>query len=234
MSRSQRLLALLQLLRNHKKPVSAKTLADKLDVSVRSIYRDIETLNAQGADIQGEAGIGFILKDGYMLPPLMFTQDEIEALVLGSRWVKAYGDEALMTSAKQALSKIHAVSSSNIKREIDTHTLFVPNFENNQAHQLPFAKEIRTSIREQKKIQIRYEDVKGDISDRDICPFALAFFGTHQVVASWCELRQDYRHFRVDRILELIQTNEVYTPNKQTHIAKWRAVQCIQHDFDDF
>lgn len=233
MSRSERLLELLQLLRTFKKPVSADILAEKLGVSVRTIYRDIDTLTTQGATIQGEAGIGYVLKDGYMLPPLMFTQDEIEALVLGSRWVKAYGDDALMTSARQALSKIRAVSSQPIQHDIDTHTLFVPNFEECQVGRLPFATDIRTAIREQKKVCIRYEDAKGDISDRDICPFALAFFGMHQVVASWCELRQDYRHFRVDRILELIPIDEVYYPNKQTHIARWRVVQCISPDIDE-
>lgn len=234
MSRSERLLELLQLLRTYKKPVSAQILADKLGVSVRSIYRDIETLNAQGATIQGEAGIGYVLKDGYMLPPLMFTQDEIEALVLGSRWVKAYGDDALMDSARKALSKIRAVSSQAIQHDIDTHTLFVPpTHDQNLSGTLPFASDIRSAIRDQKKVCIRYEDLKGDISDRDICPFALAFFGTNQVVAAWCELRQDYRHFRVDRILELFPIDEIYTPNKQTHIAKWRAVQCIQPDIDE-
>lgn len=233
MSRSERLLELLQLLRTFKKPVSADILAEKLGVSVRTIYRDIDTLTTQGATIQGEAGIGYVLKDGYMLPPLMFTQDEIEALVLGSRWVKAYGDDALMTSARQALSKIRAISSQSIQHDIDTHTLFVPKFEECQVGRLPFATDIRTAIREQKKVCIRYEDAKGDISDRDICPFALAFFGMHQVVASWCELRQDYRHFRVDRILELIPIDEVYYPNKQTHIDRWRVVQCISSDIDE-
>lgn len=233
MSCSERLLELLQLLRTYKKPVSAKILADKLGVSVRSIYRDIETLNVQGASIQGEAGISYVLKDGYMLPPLMFTQDEIEALVLGSRWVKAYGDDALMASARQALSKIRAVSSQAIQHDIDTHTLFVPSYDECQVGRLPYASDMRTAIRDQKKVCIRYEDLKGDISDRNICPFALAFFGTNQVVAAWCELRQDYRHFRVDRILELFPIDETYTPNKQTHIERWREVQCIQPDINE-
>lgn len=238
MTRTNRLFELMQLLRSKRHPTAASVLADELGISQRTLYRDIDTLRSQGADIQGEAGVGFILKDNFTLPPLMFSADEIEALVLGARWVKAYGDEALMSSAKQALSKIRAVSSQAIQHEIDTHTLFVPpaSLTENPTtieRTLPFAAEIRVAIRQQRKMQIRYEDANGDLSDRDICPFALAFWGPHQVVAAWCELREDYRHFRVDRIVEIIPIDETYTPNKQTHLQQWRQTQCIGDDFDE-
>lgn len=233
MTRTTRLLELMHLLRAQRVPVQASQLATKLSVSVRTLYRDINTLREQGADIQGEAGIGFLLKSGFTLPPLMFTPDEIEALVLGGRWVKTYGDDALMTSAASALTKIRAVSSQAIQHDIDTHTLFVPPTDDrNLAGTLPFAPNIRAAIRDQQKIEIRYEDAHGDISERTICPFALAFWSTNQVVAAWCELRADFRHFRVDRILELMEIGEMYTPNKQILLERWRVSQGICGSFD--
>lgn len=232
MSRTHRLFELMQLLREKRTPISAKTLADKLEISQRTLYRDIETLRGQGANIQGEAGIGFILKDSFTLPPLMFTSEEIEALVLGSRWVKAYGDEALQTSAIKALTKIRAVSSKSIQQDIDTHTLFVPSYDDCKEGDPKFAQEIRIAIRDQQKTQIFYKDEKGAESDRIIYPFALAFFGMHQVIIAWCELRQDFRHFRVDRISALEQLNQVYSPNKQTLLKRWRESEAICDDFD--
>lgn len=232
MSRTHRLFELMELLREKRTPISAKVLADKLEISPRTLYRDIETLRDQGANIQGEAGIGFILKDSFTLPPLMFTSEEIEALVLGSRWVKAYGDQALQTSASKALTKIRAVSSKSIQQDIDTHTLFVPSYDDCQEADPKFAQEIRLAIRDQQKTQIFYKDEKGAESDRIIYPFALAFFGMHQVIIAWCELRQDFRHFRVDRISALEQLNQVYSPNKQTLLKRWRESEAICDDFD--
>lgn len=232
MSRTSRLLSLMQLLRAQRSPISAKALAEKLEVSPRTLYRDIETLREQGADIQGEAGIGFMLKDSFTLPPLMFTADEIEALVLGSRWVKAYGDDALMTSANNALSKIRAVSSKNIQHNIDSHALFVPSYDDCQVEDTQFAPAIRVAIRDQQKVDISYKDEKGMASKRIIHPFALAFFGMHQVVIAWCELREAFRHFRVDRIVELTNLNTCYQPNKQTLLERWRKDQGMCSDFD--
>lgn len=232
MSRTHRLFELMQLLREKRTPISAKTLSEKLDISQRTLYRDIDTLRAQGANIQGEAGIGFVLKDSFTLPPLMFTSEEIEALVLGSRWVKAYGDQALQASAIKALSKIRSVSSKSIQQDIDTHSLFVPSYDDCNDADPKFAQEIRLAIRDQQKTQIHYKDEKGSASTRTIHPFALAFFGMHQVIIAWCELREDFRHFRVDRILKITQLNQVYSPNKQTLLKRWRESEAICDDFD--
>ena len=125
MSRAQRLLDLIQALRRHRFPVSGQKLADELGVSLRTLYRDIRTLQSQGAHIEGEAGIGYVLRPGYMLPPLMFSDEEIEALALGTRWVAARTDTRLAKAATNALAKISAVLPSELREQMDATSLLV-------------------------------------------------------------------------------------------------------------
>ena len=123
MSRAHRLLDLLQILRRHRKPATGAALASELGISLRTLYRDVATLQAQGADIAGEAGLGFQLRPGFLLPPLMFSAEEIEALSLGSRWVMRRGDERLARAAAAALAKINAVIPSDLSDLLDTSPL---------------------------------------------------------------------------------------------------------------
>src|SRR5690348_10920258 len=125
MSRAERLLDLIQILRRHRQPVSGQALADELDISLRTLYRDIASLQGQGAGIAGEAGVGYILKPGFMLPPLMFSEEEIEALVLGSRWVAKRGDTRLGAAAENALAKIAAVLPEDLREQLDASALLV-------------------------------------------------------------------------------------------------------------
>src|SRR5712671_7750568 len=125
MSRAQRLLDLIQALRGYRRPVSGATLAEALGISLRTVYRDIETLKAQGAHIDGEPGVGYVLRPGFMLPPLMFSEEEIEAIVLGSRWVADRADAALGSAARNALAKIAAVLPQDLKVSLDTSSLLV-------------------------------------------------------------------------------------------------------------
>src|SRR3954466_604922 len=125
MSRAQRLLDLIQLLRGHRRPVSGAALAEELGISIRTLYRDIETLNAQGAHIDGEPGIGYVLRPGFMLPPLMFSEQEIEAIVLGSRWVADRTDNELSDAARSALAKIAAVLPPDLKTSLDASSLLI-------------------------------------------------------------------------------------------------------------
>jgi predicted DNA-binding transcriptional regulator YafY len=202
LSRAARLLELLQAFRRYKRPVSGAALAEELGVSLRTIYRDIETLKAQGAAIDGEAGVGFVLKPGFMLPPLMFSEDEIEALVLGSRWVAERTDQPLGQAARNALVKIAAVLPPDLKAGLDESTLMVGPGAPLAAgeSELPL---IRDAVRRQRKLTISYADVNGNCTDRVIWPIALAFFDQARVIVAWCELRDDFRHFRADRILGL-------------------------------
>ncbi len=189
MSKSERLLGLLQALRAHRRPVSAERLAEELQVSVRTIYRDVVALNSQGATIEGEAGIGYVLRPGFLLPPLMFGDDEIEALVLGSRWVMQRGDRTLAGAARHALTKIAAVLPEDLKERIELTGMMVAPRYPDEPEPVDLAP-IRAAIREEVKLKIAYCDEKGQRSDRVIWPIALAFFDRARVVAAWCELRQ--------------------------------------------
>jgi predicted DNA-binding transcriptional regulator YafY len=224
MSRAQRLLDLIQILRRHRMPVAGTALADELAISLRTLYRDIQTLNAQGAHIDGEPGVGYILRPGFMLPPLMFSEDEIEALVLGGRWVAAQRDEPLGKAARNALSKIAAVLPDDLQRSLETSSLHV-------ASQPPAAGDtelptIRQAIRTERKLRITYTDEKERRTRRTIWPIALGFFERIRVVAAWCETRRDYRHFRTDRIRSLDMTDSRYPRRRSEMLREWRTQDC--------
>jgi predicted DNA-binding transcriptional regulator YafY len=225
MSRAQRLLDLIQILRRHRIPVAGSALAEELAVSLRTLYRDIETLKGQGAHIDGEPGVGFILRPGFMLPPLMFSEDEIEALVLGGRWVAAQTDEPLGKAARNALSKIAAVLPGDLQRSLETSSLLV-------AAQRPAAGDtelpiIRQAIRSERKLRITYTDEKENRTQRTIWPIALGFFERIRMVAAWCETRRDYRHFRTDRIRSLKMIESRYPRRRFDMLREWRAQKCL-------
>ena len=227
MSRAARLLDLLQALRNRTVPVSGQDLAQELGISIRTLYRDIATLQAQGADIQGEPGLGYVLRPGFTLPPLMFSADEIEALVLGSRWVAARSaDDRLSASAQQALSKITAVLPVELRDRVEATNLLVPR--RDAADQIDAA-EIRLAIRGERKLRIRYRSLGGEVSTRTIWPFLIGFFEDARVVAGWCELREDYRHFRIDRIESVERLAERYPKRRSVMLRDWRAIYTAKH-----
>jgi len=226
LSRAERLLDLIQILRRHRRPVSGQALADELDVSLRTLYRDIASLQAQGAGIEGEAGVGYILKPGFMLPPLMFSEEEIEALVLGSRWVAEHGDDRLSDAARDALAKIGAVLPDDLRESLDASSLLVGPREAVAAGDSELST-IRDAIRKERKLRIRYRDRHAEETRRTIWPFALGFFDRARVVAAWCELRRGYRHFRTDRIAALTLSERRYPRRRQALLREWRAIQDI-------
>ncbi|RYE46841.1 MAG: YafY family transcriptional regulator [Hyphomicrobiales bacterium] len=226
MSRTERLLDLIQLLRRHRAPVTGPALADELGISIRTLYRDIATLQAQGADIQGEPGLGYVLRPGFTLPPLMFSADEIEALVLGSRWVaRRAEDSRLGDAAANALSKITAVLPSELRDSVDGSNLLVGGGEVIPA-QVDLSA-IRLAIREQKKLVIAYRNAGGTATERTIWPFAVGFFDRVRVVIGWCELRTDYRHFRLDRIDRMEVLAERYPRRRAAMLKEWREREGI-------
>lgn len=226
MARAQRLLDLIQFLRRHRHPVSGAAIAEALGVSLRTLYRDIATLNAEGARIEGEPGVGYVLRPGFMLPPLMFSEDEIEALVLGARWVAERGDAPLGEAAENALAKIAAVLPDDLKDRLEATALLVGPNESGAAGEVELPA-IRRAIREERKLRIRYIDSDGGTTRRTIWPFALGFFDRARVVAAWCELRQAYRHFRTDRIAALTLTETRYPRRRQALLREWRAAEGI-------
>ncbi len=221
MSRTERLLDLLQLLRRHRQPRSGAVIAAELGISLRTLYRDIATLQSQGACIDGAPGLGYVLKPGFTLPPLMFTADEVEALVLGSRWVADRGDGRLAAAARDALAKIAAVLPAELRHELDTSALIVGPGEPIAAGDIDVAT-IRQAIRTERKLDIRYRDAAANDSARTIWPFALGFFDRARVVVAWCELRRSIRHFRTDRIAGLTLSAERYPRRRQALMQEWR------------
>lgn len=222
MSRSERLLGLIQALRRHRRPVSGRALADELGVSIRTLYRDIDSLRAQGAGIEGEAGVGYVLRPGFMLPPLMFSEEEIEALVLGSRWVAQRADGALGAAAREALAKIAAVLPDDLRRDLDDSTLLVGPGPAIAADQIDLTV-IRAAIRAERKLTLSYRDARGEASDRVVWPVALGFFDRIRMLVAWCELRRDFRHFRTDRIAALTPGETRYPRRRQALLKEWKA-----------
>jgi predicted DNA-binding transcriptional regulator YafY len=226
MSRSERLFSLLQALRRYRRPVSGKALAAELGISMRTLYRDIATLQAQGADIEGEPGLGYVLRPGFILPPLMFSEDEIEALVLGSRWVADRGDDLLGSAARNAIAKIAAVLPAGLRENLEAANLLAAPGQRIAAGIVDLAV-VRKAIRTERKVSIRYRDGRGTASQRMIWPFALGFFDRVHVVVAWCELRQDFRHFRTDRIASLSVAETRYPRRRQALLKEWRLAEDI-------
>jgi predicted DNA-binding transcriptional regulator YafY len=225
MSRAQRLLELLQVLRRHRRPVTGEVLAEGLGVSLRTLYRDIESLRAQGAVIEAEAGVGYVLRPGFTLPPLMFSHEEIQALLLGMRWVAGSGDAALSDAAGNALAKIAAVLPEDIEAIAASSNLLVgPSQVPDSAVDLA---EVRRAIRDERRAEVGYIDGAGACSRRVVWPFAVAFFEGAQVVAAWCELRRDFRHFRTDRFAGWQTLETAYPRRRQALLAEWRQREGI-------
>lgn len=227
MSRAARLLELLELLRRHRTPVTGPALADELGVSIRTLYRDIATLVAQGADIQGEPGLGYVLRPGFTLPPMMLTADEIEALVLGSHWVSVRGDARLGAAARHAVAKIRAVLPADLRESVDASTMTVPDMSSVEPNTVDLPT-LRRAIRDEHKVSIRYRDNDARESTRTIWPLLIAFFDRVLVVAAWCELREDYRAFRVDRMTALEPLGVRYPRKRALLVEEWRKARGIE------
>lgn len=223
MARSERLLELLQVLRRYRQPVSGAVLARETDVSLRTLYRDIASLQAQGAEIAGEPGVGYVLKPGFLLPPLMFSEEEIEALVLGSRWVQARAGPGLEQSAANALAKIAAVLPTDLRESVESSTLLIGP--SRKAVPQSDLTEMRRAIRLERKMELSYRDGGGGASRRIVWPFALGFFEEARVLVGWCELRQDFRHFRADRIAQARLLEKRYPRRRQAMLKAWLALQ---------
>ena len=235
MSRSGRLFLLMDAMRSKRVPVTAAQLAQQLQVSERTIYRDIQTLAELGAPLQGEAGVGYLLRRGAFLPPMMFDADELEALVLGARWVRRQGDAALAEAASRALGKIAAASPRDLRDSMAETSLWVPL--GRQAGQPDaaaaaqadrFVQPVREAIRHEHRLRLGYQDEQGSASERTVWPFALAYFEGKRLLAAWCELRGDYRHFRIDRIASVVATGERYATRRHVLLAAWRQAHDIE------
>ena len=201
MRRADRLFQIIQILRRSARPVTAGAMARELEVSPRTIYRDMATLIGQRIPITGEAGFGYVLDDAFDMPPLTLTPDEIEAAVLGAQCVAGRGDPALARAAQDLIAKITAVVPERLRPILAAPSLGTrPPTQALPADGIDLAR-LRTWIREGRKIRIAYRDEAGQASERTIWPIVLGYFEDARTVAAWCELRQDFRQFRTARVL---------------------------------
>jgi predicted DNA-binding transcriptional regulator YafY len=198
MRRADRLFAIVQYLRGRRLTTAAQ-LARWLEVSERTIYRYIAELGASGVPIDGEAGVGYRIRAGFDLPPLMFTFDEIDALAIGARFVEAWGGPKLAGGARSALAKIAAALPSDKRVALERSPLFAPGYfvDPKPGERLDA---LRRAIAEQEFADLDYKDAAGEITQRRVRPLGLYFWGDAWTLAAWCELRQDFRNFRLDRI----------------------------------
>lgn len=220
MDKTSRLFAIMDTLRRHRRPVTAATLAEEHGVSLRTLYRDIATLVALGAPVEGEAGVGYMLRPGFFLPPLMFTAEELEALVLGARWVEDQPDPTLSSAASNALGKIASATPDDLRLRLENTGLW-PVRHTGTRRPLPLLETVRKAMREEKALQITYQDVNGQASDRIIWPVQIAYYDDRQLVAAWCTMRRGFRHFRVERMISANFSGERYGERRAALARQW-------------
>lgn len=221
MRRAERLLKLIQILRRHRRPVTGETMARELEVSLRTVYRDIASLIADQVPIRGEAGVGYVLGEGFDLPPLMFTPDELEAVMLGLRWVARRGDTDLSRAAQDTVAKIGTVLPERLKPFLYDAALLAPPRTGLMADRVDVG-QLRSAIREGRKVRITYRTEDGRETERVIWPIAVAYFDAQRLIAAWCELRNDFRAFRTDRMLAMTVGDEKYPVRRKTLLRQWQ------------
>lgn len=214
MRRADRLFKLIQRLRRRRSQTAAQ-IAEALEVSERTVYRDIRDLQDSGVPIVGEAGVGFALQRGYDLPPLMFDQQEIEALVLGARIVRGWADPALAAAADDVLAKVAEVVPEARRRELEATALFALNFRG-RASESDAISALRRAVRERRKVRFAYRDGGERETTRAVRPLGLFYWGSTWTLGAWCELRRDFRNFRLDRVaaLETLEDRFAEEPGK--------------------
>jgi predicted DNA-binding transcriptional regulator YafY len=224
MSRAERLLNLIEEFRRRRVAVSGDDLAQTLGVSIRTLYRDIASLRALGANIEGEPGVGYVLRSGFLLPPVMFTVEEVDALVLGSRLVAERADKPLADAARKAMTRLTAVMPTELVERAETQSLIVMPHDHAQSATIDMAV-VRRAIHLERKLHIQYSDAKGAKSDRVVWPFLLIYFDGGLLISAWCENRHGIRHFQTDRIAAMEALPERYPRRRHELIKLWRERQ---------
>jgi predicted DNA-binding transcriptional regulator YafY len=223
MRKADRLFQIIQILRRAAQPLTAETIAVELETSKRSVYRDISALMAQRVPIRGEAGIGYVLDGGFDLPPLMLTPDEIEAAVLGAQWVASQGDPALARAARDLTAKIAATVPERLRPYV-----LEPAGSAIARTRVPDGLDmalVRNAIHTGRKLVLDYSDAEGRPSTRTVWPFAIGYSDAIRLLVAWCELRQDFRTFRTDRVAGAQFLDERYPQRPAVLRARWRKAR---------
>jgi predicted DNA-binding transcriptional regulator YafY len=222
MRRADRLFQIIQILRRSTGPVTAQALADELETSKRSVYRDVAALIGQRVPIRGEAGFGYVLDGGFDLPPLMLTTEEVEAAVLGAQWVAGHGDPALAHAARDLLAKITACVPESLRPVIHDAAARTPPAWNMPTDGLDIAL-ARAWARKGRKIALVYRDRNDEVSKRIVWPVTVAYFDAARIVVAWCELRQAFRDFRADRVVSADFLDDRFPSRPADLRRKWLA-----------
>ena len=219
MRRADRLFLIIHALRGRRTALPARSLADTLGVSLRTVYRDVADLQLSGVPIEGEAGVGYVLRKGADIPPLMFTAEELEALVVGTRFVKAFAGERLHRGAQAALLKIEAVLPPELKQRALRSRIFAPaNWNEAKSGQID---RLHAAIAAHRVLRLDYSDEVARTTQREVEPLCLAFWGGVWTLGSWCRLRRDFRTFRPDRIAAFEPTGEVFVETPERGMAAY-------------
>ena len=227
MRRADRLFQLVQILRN-KRLVTARELAKRLEVSERTIYRDIQDLSLSGVPVEGEAGVGYHLRYSLDIPPLMFTAAEIEALVVGARMLKAWGGSELGSSAQSVLDKVHAVIPAELHRHLEESRLFALRF--GTRHDIETTLDVcRHAIAKRRYLRLDYQRADTECSLREVKPLGLYFWGNVWTLTGWCELRHDFRTFRLDRIRWLETLEQTFEDMAGQRLSDFIALMQAQN-----
>ena len=220
MRRADRLFELIQLLRRARKPITAAQLAEALEVTPRTVYRDIAALMAMRVPIDGAAGVGYIMRPGYDLPPLMFARDEVEAIAVGLQLLNRTGDPDLQAAARRVIAKVAEVLPEVRADELDDGRFVVSAFGAPTVARMGM---LRSAIRDHRRLALVYRDERGRLTERTCLPLAVIYYIEVTVLAAWCELRDEFRHFRADRIVACHGTGDSFADLAPKLRQDWRA-----------
>jgi predicted DNA-binding transcriptional regulator YafY len=220
MRRTERLFQIIQILRSIRSPITGRELADELEISIATLYRDMAELYAQRIPIRGEAGVGYVLDDGYDMPPLMLTADELEAAALGAAWVAQEADPSLARAARDLVSKLSLAIPKELRpivldgssKSIQTRARVSERFDSAL---------LRHAIRERYRLQLIYKDRDGNKSDRIVWPLLIAYLDRTRYLVAWCEQKEDYRHFKTERVQELKVLAKKYPGRRAALLKGW-------------
>jgi len=220
MRRADRLFLIIHALRGRRTAMLARQLADVLNVSLRTVYRDVADLQSSGVPIEGEAGVGYVLRKGADIPPLMFNADELEALVVGTRFVRAFGGTRLATGAQAALLKIEAVLPPELRARSERSRIFAPPM-SDRIEASGIIDRLHAAVVDHRVLRLTYRDKTGSASEREIQPLCLAFWGGVWTLGAWCRMRADFRSFRPDRIDAFAPTGETFVETPECGLNEY-------------
>jgi predicted DNA-binding transcriptional regulator YafY len=229
MRRADRLFLIIHSLRGRRTAMPARRLAETLEVSLRTIYRDVADLQLSGVPIEGEAGVGYMLRKGADIPPLMFTEAELEALVVGTRFARAFAGSRLADGASAALAKIEAVLPPDLRERAAGTRIYAPFYKDDEreAHR-QLIDLLHGAIGERQVIAFDYSDKDGRPSHRAFEPLCLSFWGCAWTLGGWCRLRESFRNFRPDRMSGVVMTGELFTPAPGRDVAAYTDAMRVQ------